>query len=196
MEFVWRPNESKDTEDPLQIFTHVLYNGYSNPPGMDFDIVAGDPLWVNDRSSLGFNADVKSQQLDQFLSEKAEHYVTDDMIVLFGQDFRFMDAEYYYQSMDAMIEYMNLNYANKYNFIYSTPSNYIDALVKHNVTWTTKYDDMFPYSDVPDGFWSGYSTSRPNLKQQVRSLSSNFHASAQIYSLSVLDQEMTKQSFD
>ena len=51
--------------------------------------------------------------------------------------------------MDAMIEYMNEKHGDKYVFRYSTPSDYIDALQKHNVQWPTKYDDMFPYSDNP-----------------------------------------------
>jgi hypothetical protein len=51
--------------------------------------------------------------------------------------------------MDNMINYMNKHYSDKYKFRYSTPSDYVDAIKKHNVKWPTKYDDMFPYSDAP-----------------------------------------------
>ena len=49
-----------------------------------------------------------------------------------------MDAEQNYRAMDSMITYMNQHHSDKYNFVYSTPSNYVDALAKHNVKWTTK----------------------------------------------------------
>lgn len=56
-----------------------------------------------------------------------------------------MDAFRNYKNLDNMIAYMNKNYADKYEFKYATPSNYVDALASLNVTWTTKYDDLFPY---------------------------------------------------
>ena len=37
-----------------------------------------------------------------------------------------------------MIKYMNENYGDKYFLRYSTPSDYIDAINKHNVEWPTK----------------------------------------------------------
>ena len=46
-----------------------------------------------------------------------------------------------------MIEYMNAHYAEKYVFRYSTPSDYVDALARQNLTWTIKTDDLFPYQD-------------------------------------------------
>ena len=49
--------------------------------------------------------------------------------------------------MDNMIKYMNANYADKYFFKYSTPGSYVKALASHNVSWSTRYDDGFPYAD-------------------------------------------------
>ena len=83
--------------------------------------------------------------------------------------------------MDNMIEYMNLHHSDKYIFKYSTPSDYIDAIAKHNVTWPTKYDDMFPYSDSPDSYWTGYFSSRANDKEYIRRASHSFHASNRLY---------------
>jgi hypothetical protein len=81
-----------------------------------------------------------------------------------------------------MIEYMNKKYPESYKLVYSTPSKYVDALKKYNVSWPTKYDDMMPYSDGPDGYWTGYFSSRANDKEYIRRASHNFHASMQIYS--------------
>ena len=66
-----------------------------------------------------------------------------------------------------MIEYMNTN-QKQYVLRYSTPSDYIDALQKYNATFPTNQADLFPYSDNPDSYWTGYFTSRPNDKKFIR----------------------------
>lgn len=148
--------------DDVQIFTHTLWNMYSAPQGFDFDIKSDDVQWINNEDSKDFNADVEAKELMRLLDDRAAHYLTNDVLVLFGDDFRYMDAFQYYQSLDNMIEYMNKNHGDKYVFRYSTPSDYVDALARHDVAWPTKYDDLFPYSDNPDAYWTGYYTSRPN----------------------------------
>jgi hypothetical protein len=191
MEFVWRPYYSTQ-ESQAQIFTHVLWNCYASPKGFDFDITSdiGDPFWINNPDSSDFNAVPEAQKLMADLDERASHYLTDDILVLMGEDFNYMNAEENYINIDNMITYMNANFADKYTFKYSTPSNYVDAVKAHNVTWPTKYDDMFPYSDGPDAYWTGYYTSRPNLKRHVREASRNYHASTQLYSIQALDQSL------
>ena len=52
--------------------------------------------------------------------------------------------------------------------IYSTPSIYIDSIAKQNIVWPTKYDDMFPYSDNENSYWTGYFSSRANDKGYMR----------------------------
>jgi hypothetical protein len=41
---------------------------------------------------------------------------------------------------------------------------------------------MFPYSDCPDAYWTGYFSSRANDKEYIRRASHNFHASNELYS--------------
>jgi hypothetical protein len=77
---------------------------------------------------------------------------------------------------------MNKNYDEKWNFIYSTPSQYVDAVASYNAEFPTKYDDMFPYSDHGESYWTGYFTSRSNDKEYIRRASHNFDASALLYS--------------
>jgi hypothetical protein len=45
---------------------------------------------------------------------------------------------------------MNKHHGDKYFLKYSTPSNYVDALAKLNITWPVKKDDGFPYSSGLD----------------------------------------------
>jgi hypothetical protein len=96
-----------------------------------------------------------------------------------------MNAMQNYENMDAMILWMNENYSDSYNLFYSTPSMYVDALnatmVKDDVKFPTKYDDMFPYADAPDAYWTGYFSSRANDKEYIRRASYNYDASNQLY---------------
>ena len=86
-----------------------------------------------------------------------------------------------------MIAYMNKHHSDKYHFRYSTPSNYIDALAKLEVAWPTKYDDLFPYADNPDAYWTGYFSARANDKEYIRRASHNFHASSQLYTQAIVN---------
>ena len=194
MEFVWRPNsESLGTD--TQIFTHALYAHYSSPSGLNFDVLDNDAPWINNEESKDFNGDTEGAMFAAYLTDKAEHYLTDDIFVLFGDDFRYMDAFKNYHNMDNMIEYMNKHYGDQFFLKYSTPSEYVDAIAAYNVTWPTKYDDMFPYADTPDSYWTGYFSSRANDKQQVRRASSNYHSSNQLIAEKLLDQSKDAEDF-
>lgn len=97
-----------------------------------------------------------------------------------------------YQNLDNMISYMNKHHSDQFNFFYSTPSVYIDAVAALNISWTTKYDDMFPYSDHPDAYWTGYFSARANNKAYIRRASHNFHASNLLYGQKMMDQTLTQ----
>ena len=45
---------------------------------------------------------------------------------------------------------------------------YIDAIEKNKLAWTTKYDDIFPYADDENSFWTGYFTPQANDKGNFR----------------------------
>lgn len=134
-----------------------------------------------------FNANKEALKLKEYLDEMSSHYLTDQIFVPFGGDFRFMNAAQNYKNMDAMIKYMNKKYPNEYRFEYSTPSKYVDALKELNVKWPTKNDDMFPYSDGPDAYWTGYFSSRANSKQFIRRGSHNLHATNSLYAEKMFD---------
>ncbi len=76
--------------------------------------------------------------------------------------------------------------------IYSTPGMYLDAIKKQNLSYPVKYDDMFPYADSPNDYWTGYFTSRANSKGQIREGQANLHASNKVYSMKVLDGAATE----
>jgi hypothetical protein len=65
--------------------------------------------------------------------------------------------------MDRLINYFNKN-INNMTLKYSTPGIYLDAIKKQNMSYPIKTDDMFPYADVPEEYWTGYFSSRANAK--------------------------------
>lgn len=79
--------------------------------------------------------------------------------------------------MDKIIEFTNKFNEKNITFMYSTPSQYLDALKKDNLTWPTKYDDGFPYSEGPNQFWSGFYSSRATKKKQTRDIGAHMRAS-------------------
>ncbi len=88
--------------------------------------------------------------------------------------------------MDRLISYFNSHMTNA-TVLYSTPSEYLDALISQDITWPVRYDDMFPYADQEQDYWTGYFTSRPNAKRQVRDGQANLHSSSKLYSKKVID---------
>ena len=181
------PN-AKSLGKDVNIFTHVLWNHYEPPAGFNFEIDSGDPLFESNLKSKDFNAEARAQELLDHFDGRVDHYLTDDIFCLFGSDFQYKAAAWNYKNMDAMIDYMNTYHGEKYFFKYSTPTEYIKAVKGYNVTWPTKYDDMFPYASGATDVWTGYFSSRANAKGYVRRASSNLHSSSALYAQKVLDQ--------
>ena len=97
-----------------------------------------DKQFIIDQNSSDFNAVQRAKELDIELEKRFDKYLTDDILVIFGDDFKYYNAPWAYNNLDNIINYMNKNYKHKYIFKYSTPSDYIDALSKHNIQWPTK----------------------------------------------------------
>jgi lysosomal alpha-mannosidase len=95
----------------------------------------------------------------------------------------------YFKSSDAMIKYYNENLGAEFNIklIYSTPSMYIDSLAEEQIEWPTKYDDIFPYADDKDSYWTGYFSSRANDKGYMRTVSHHLHSSNKLFSMSAIN---------
>jgi alpha-mannosidase len=68
--------------------------------------------------------------------------------------------------------------------MYSTPSIYTSAKQRASkrtgLRWEVRQDDIFPLADNDHAYWSGYFTSRPALKRQVRVNSNLLNAARQL----------------
>ena len=42
---------------------------------------------------------------------------------------------------------------------------------------------MFPYADKPTSYWTGFYTSRPNLKKMIKDLTSQYYASQYLFEI-------------
>ena len=67
--------------------------------------------------------------------------------------------------MDKIINYTNNFNTKNITFMYSTPSQFINALKQENKTWPVKTDDGYPYADDSTAFWTGFFSSRPSKKK-------------------------------
>jgi hypothetical protein len=185
MEWVWRPFYDS-LGSRTQIFTHALYHHYSAPDGFCFDVRCNDDPFVDDETLETYNADKKVEDFYNWIMHQKEHYKTNHLFITMGDDFAYMNAKMYFGSMDKLMTHFNAKHPD-ITLIYSTPSNYIDAIKALDVEWPTKYDDMFPYADGDTSYWTGYFTSRSNDKSYIRRGSYNLMASNKLFALKAID---------
>lgn len=107
------------------IFTHVLHSHYSAPRGFDFENPEGYP--VNQQ-----NVDSRSLSLVRELRSRSRAYRTKHVLVPFGDDFKFQDAEKQFSNMDQIIAHVNgKKGSGEYEgatLRYSTLSDYFEAV--------------------------------------------------------------------
>lgn len=192
MEWVWLPNGKEENA----ILTHALFAHYSAPSGFNMYMTGDDAPFLIDKTNEDYNAPERATELIAKIEERIEHYATDDIFVVFGDDFKYINAHWMFTNLDNMIKYMNMKHGDRYHFRYSTPSDYVDALAKKNHEWPVKTDDMFPYSAGTHDFWTGYFTSRANAKEYVRRTSSANDAASLLHSMNVIDQKASKKEKD
>lgn len=156
-----------------KIFTHKMWQSYIWMPIPYFDIKANNKPFITDQKSPSYSADYLADMFIKNMTDKIAAYRSDHIFQPWGDDFGYMDGYRDFTNIDKMIDYINEKYADDFEVRYSTPSEYIDAIAKENITWPTKYDDLFPYSDhngnqdIKSDFWTGYFTSKPNLKGYI-----------------------------
>ena len=162
MEFVWHSFHDSS------IFTSIPFWQYGPPPGFDFDIMADNNPIVDDPESPLYNLESKAEQLVTFLRAVATRYRGDQVMYTFGGDFQYGDARITYQNQQTLRKYINQN-SEKFNmtFVYSTPNDYVQALMKQNLAYPTNRNDFFPYRDYPYNWWTGFYTSRVALKSMI-----------------------------
>eukprot|EP00455_Lapot_gusevi_P052426 TRINITY_DN7980_c0_g1_i4.p1 TRINITY_DN7980_c0_g1~~TRINITY_DN7980_c0_g1_i4.p1 ORF type:complete len:967 (+),score=440.03 TRINITY_DN7980_c0_g1_i4:73-2973(+) len=169
-EMIWRGSQPLGSAS--DIFTGVTYTGYGPLDGFCFDQFCNDPPIQDDPRLHDVNVKSRADLFVAEAKEQASHYRTNNIMLTFGSDFQYENANLWFKNLDKLIKYVNANQATYgVNMFYSTPSMYVDAKHAANQTWSTKSDDFFPYADGPHAYWTGYFVSRPAVKKYVRDMS-------------------------
>lgn len=115
-----------------QIFTHLLNTHYSSPKGFSFETSSRyyTPI-INKEAPETTNVINKVYQHISTL--KNTYKTTNNLFVLFGEDFTSENAFSLYENLDNLIDLMNENpaYNKTYVLKYSTPGDYIKSLKKY-----------------------------------------------------------------
>jgi lysosomal alpha-mannosidase len=180
-EMLWQASANLDG-DAAQLFTGILHNGYNPPDGFCFDSTCGDDPIMDDPTLDEYNVDQKVQSFLKQAQDQAAAYKTNHLIMTMGSDFQYSNAHMWYKNLDKAIYWINKEQekGSKISVFYSTPACYLNALHSANETWPVKTDDFFPYAHRPHGFWTGYFTSRPALKNMVRRANNYLQAVRQL----------------
>ena len=107
------------------------------------------------------------ENLRSYILDDATHFKTNRLMIPWGDDFWFSNAHLTFENLETTINYFNEKY-DDITLLYSTPSEYVNALKAEKVSWPVRYDDMFPYADGNNDYWTGYFTSRADYKKQDR----------------------------
>ena len=172
LEHVWRGEASFG--DAADILASNFKSGNYGPlPGFNFDWAQpDDPLIDNACAFDGRNVEAKVEAFvagARDLAAATDGVDADgtlDVIIPQGSDFQYAAAAVAFKSLDRLVHYVNAD--GRVNVFYSSPAAYVAARHSADVAWPLKTDDFFPYSDCPTCAWTGFYTSRPALKRNIR----------------------------
>ena len=159
-----------------------LYGGGNGGYGTWFGFDGTTPQVQDDPRRHDYNVDKLVDEFVQHALDQAAHTETNHQMWACGSDFNYQNADHWYHNLDKLIHYVNLN--GTVNAFYSNPTIYVRRRRKEGASWEVRYDDIFPLADGPHRYWSGYFTSRPSLKRQVRFASNFLNTARQLEVLS------------
>lgn len=195
MEFIWRASPSLSSK--AEMFTHVLHTHYAAPKTFDWE---EDAVAVSDT-----NIQYRASYFVSSLKERAQAYRTNQLLVPWGDDFKFQNSDVQFNNMDKLISHINSNpevYGARVE--YSTLGKYFEAVREflgsdqgQEVSFSTYYGDFFPYADNEDSYWTGYYTTRPLLKGYLRETLSVLRSAEMLYALGrASSQHLSSFSWD
>lgn len=181
-EFIWRGSPSLG--DSAQVFSGLTgeYGGnYGPPKGFEWNVNENAEPIQDDPELDDYNVQSRIDEFVTVAQWQAEHTRGEHILMTMGSDFQYEAAGIYFSNLDKLIHHANKD--GRINVFYSTPERYVAAKAKESVSWPLKTDDFFPYADGDHKFWTGYFTSRPNLKRAVRESSAFFQIAKQLVAL-------------
>ena len=148
-----------------KIFTHISYHHYN--PRKILRNYPGDKKIELSEEEL---KDVCEKYYEEMVEERVG-YRTNNLLLYYGEDFSFNEADINYENIEMIMNYVNKNMKGKMKMIYSTPSQYFESVLKSGAKFDTHSNyDFFPYADNAHCYWTGYFSSRANLKGLIKQL--------------------------
>ncbi|KYQ91545.1 alpha-mannosidase [Tieghemostelium lacteum] len=182
LQFLWRNGiGSVGDTNSTDMFAHVLDDFYFSPPHLSFEL----------ESNLDYY-DLKFNILDirKYAEEKRKFFQSPHILIPIGGDFHFRNAQKWMDRIDLIEKVMEEEYQQGLSNIvavYSTLADFFNDTItwhrENSVPFKYYQGDFFPYADKPDEYWTGYYTSRPKLKGQIRDVSSKLRSAEIISSL-------------
>ena len=160
------------------LFSGELFGSGGGGYGTWFNFDGSDNQVQDDPSRHDYNVDQWVDKFIQAAQNQAASTRTEHQLWACGSDFQYQNADHWYHNLDKLIHYVNQN--GTVNAFYSTPSIYVEQKHKAGLTWEVRHDDIFPLADGAHHYWSGYFTSRPGLKRQVRQSTNTLNAARQV----------------
>lgn len=128
----------------------------------------------------------------EWLSHMKDHYRTNNLLIPMGGDFFFKNAHKIFINTDKLITLFNENYKD-FKLVYSTPGQYLKAVHESGVKFPVKYGDQMPYSEKAFSYWSGYFSSRPVSKGNIRELDRYVSLMNNQWASAVLNEKTPKE---
>ena len=110
-----------------------------------------------------------------------------------GCDFAYQNAKQEFETLENLIQYINTHNTANIELKISTPGTWVKAVKQEDIVWPVRYDDSLPYCDVTSDYWTGYYSSREDLKKQIRDTSALMNAENKLYAEKVIKQDVTDQ---
>ena len=172
-----------------EIFTHISYHHY-NPRKILRNYPGDKKIVLNDEELK----DVCEKFYEEMLEERVG-YRTNNILLYYGEDFAYNEADINYENIEMIMDYVNNNMKGKMKMIYSTPSQYFDSVLKSGVKFDKHINyDFFPYADNAHCYWTGYFSSRANLKGLIKQLGLYINIINKLLFQIFMDKEIMKKN--
>jgi hypothetical protein len=172
-----------------EIFTHISYHHY-NPRKILRNYPGDKKIVLNDEELK----DVCEKFYEEMLEERVG-YRTNNILLYYGEDFAYNEADINYENIEMIMDYVNNNMKGKMKMIYSTPSQYFNSVLKSGVKFDKHINyDFFPYADNAHCYWTGYFSSRANLKGLIKQLGLYINIINKLLFQIFMDKEIMKKN--
>lgn len=180
MEFIWQADSRQQGGDDGHILAWVPKNSYQTPPVICLTWGGCEDVKVD----LVQDTREPAALID-YARDQAKVYTNHTVSMMSGGDLTFVAADWRFQKQDFVIGKANeMSPVDKegppVHVVHSTPACYVEALHDAVRSWPSFAGDLLPYTDHPGRSWTGFYTTRPNLKMMARYANGFLQASKQL----------------